>query len=65
MGLFNRSKKASLQLDETPKPPNTKSFNSSIKFNKNKVNDFMIKAVGGVMNQSDARERFKRPEYNL
>ena len=65
MGLFNRSKKASLQLDETPKPPNTKSFDSSIKFNKNKVKDFMVKAVGGVMSQSDARERFKRPEYNL
>ena len=45
MGLFNRSKKASLQLDETPKPPNTKSFDSSIKFNKNKVKDFMVKAV--------------------
>lgn len=62
MGLFfNRSKNEQVELDEAPKndsmPP--------IRLNKSKIKDFMIKAVGGILNQSDARERFKRPEYNL
>lgn len=62
MGLFfNRSKTQQVELDEAPKndvkPP--------MRINKDKIKDFMIKAVGGILNQSDARERFKRPEYNL
>ena len=59
MGLFFNSKKTAVQQDEAVKsrPP--------INFNKEKIKDFMLKAIGGIYSQSDSRERFKRPEYNL
>ena len=38
---------------------------TSLKINKAKLNDFMLKAIGGIQSHSDARERFQRPEYNL
>lgn len=60
MGLFNKTKKT-VELDETPK----NNYMPPIRINKDKIKDFMVKAVGGILNQSDARERFKRPEYNL
>lgn len=59
MGLFNKTKKE-VELNETPK----NNF-LPIRINKDKMKDFMVKAVGGILSQSDARERFKRPEYNL
>ena len=55
------SKKRKLELDETPKQKQSQ----SIKINKNKMQDFVVKALGNIMSQSDARERFTRPEYNL
>lgn len=63
MGLFNRSKRHEVELDETPVVEKKSSM--PIAFNKDKMRDFIIKAVGGILHQSDARERFKRPEYNL
>lgn len=54
------SKKRKVELDEAPKN-NTK----PITINKNKVKDFVVKALGNIISQSDARERFTRPEYNL
>ena len=60
MGLFNRPKRQ-IEIDEAPK----KEYQPPIRINKEKMKDFMVKAVGGILHQSDARERFKRPEYNL
>lgn len=69
MGLFfNRSNKDvsnnSIE-DINEKAPLTAKPQIPMKLNKEKIKDFMIKAVGGILYQSDARERFKRPEYNL
>ena len=60
MGLFNRPKKQ-IEIDEAPKSQ----YQPPMRINKEKMKDFMVKAVGGILHQSDARERFKRPEYNL
>lgn len=60
MGLFNRPKRQ-IEIDEAPK----KEHQPPMRINKEKMKDFMVKAVGGILHQSDARERFKRPEYNL
>lgn len=60
MGLFNRPKRQ-IEIDEAPK----KEYQPPMRINKDKMKDFMIKAVGGILHQSDAREKFKRPEYNL
>lgn len=60
---FNKKKKQIIdeqvakEIDENKIQP--------IKINKTKMKDFIVKAIGGVTNQSDARERFQRPEYNL
>lgn len=60
---FNRKKKqivdeqVAQEIDENKVQP--------IKINKTKMKDFIVKAIGGVTSQSDARERFQRPEYNL
>ena len=56
------SKKRRAELDETPKQ---KQQNQPIKINKAKMKDFVVKALGNIMSQSDSRERFSRPEYNL
>lgn len=55
------SKKRKVELDEAPK----QQAQQPIKINKNKMRDFVVKALGNIMSQSDARERFTRPEYNL
>lgn len=60
MGLFNRPKKQ-IEIDEAPRSQ----YQPPMRINKEKMKDFMVKAVGGILHQSDARERFKRPEYNL
>ena len=60
MGLFNKPKKQ-IEIDEAPKSQ----YQPPMRINKEKMKDFMVKAVGGILHQSDARERFKRPEYNL
>ena len=60
MGLFNRPKRQ-IEIDEAPK----KEYQPPMRINKDKMKDFMVKAVGGILHQSDAREKFKRPEYNL
>lgn len=60
MGLFNKPKKQ-IEIDEAPRSQ----YQPPMRINKEKMKDFMIKAVGGILHQSDARERFKRPEYNL
>lgn len=49
-----------VELDEAPSKSTP-----SLKINKAKLNDFMIKAIGGIQIHIDARERFQRPEYNL
>ena len=36
-----------------------------LNLNNKKMKDFVLKAIGGIQKQSDARERFQRPEYNL
>ena len=63
--MFKQNKK--VELDETPVSEKQKPNSSStvIPLNKDKIKDFIIKAVGGVFNQYDTRERFQRPEYNL
>ena len=60
MGLFNKPKKQ-IEIDEAPRSQ----YQPPMRINKEKMKDFMVKAVGGILHQSDARERFKRPEYNL
>lgn len=55
------SKKRKVELDEAPK----QQAQQPIKINTNKMRDFVVKALGNIMSQSDARERFTRPEYNL
>lgn len=56
------SKKRRAELDEAPKQ---KQQSQPIKINKAKMKDFVVKALGNIMSQSDSRERFSRPEYNL
>ncbi len=56
------SKKRRAELDEAPKQ---KQQNQPIKINKAKMKDFAVKALGNIVSQSDSRERFSRPEYNL
>ena len=36
-----------------------------IPMNKKKINDFVAKAIAAVKSQSDNRQKFERPEYNL
>lgn len=60
---FNKKKKN--QIDEQVKTELDENKVQPIKINKAKMKDFMIKAIGGVTSQSEARERFQRPEYNL
>lgn len=36
-----------------------------VPMNKKKIKDFLLKAVIGLQVQSQDRERFERPEYNL
>ncbi|MGL4877994.1 hypothetical protein [Paraclostridium dentum] len=61
MAWYSAFKRKAIEIDEQPKS----SYDKSIKINKAKINDFMIKAIGGILDQSHARERFSRPEYNL
>ena len=63
MGLFNfpkKSKQQDIDLNEAPK-----SNSAPIKINKQKMKDFMVKAVGEILSQSNERTNFTRPEYNL
>ena len=55
------SRKRKAELDEAPKQRQSE----PIKINKLKMQDFVVKALGNIMSQSDSRERFSRPEYNL
>ncbi|MEG1494721.1 MAG: hypothetical protein RR406_00255 [Bacilli bacterium] len=59
------SKKRKAELDEAPRPNQPNQSNQSITVNKNKMKDFVVKALGNILSQSDSRERFTRPEYNL
>lgn len=63
MAWFNNKHKVS--LDETPAVKRPKSDSTPIPLNKQKMKDFIVKAIGGIANQSYSRERFTRPEYNL
>lgn len=45
--------------------PSSNNANTSLKFNEKKIKDFMIKAIGNLITQSNDREKFERPEYNL
>lgn len=65
MKLFDKFKPNKVELDETPVAEKKNNSTPPITINKNKMKDFIIKAVGGILNQSDTRERFQRPEYNL
>lgn len=66
MGIFNRRKKQdSIEINETPQPLEIKSKPRSTKINKEQIKDFVVKAIGAITNQSDEREKFQRPEYNL
>ena len=60
MGLFGRKNKQKAEIDEA-----IKQNNIPIKFNKNKIKDFLIKSIGAITDQADVRTKFKRPEYNL
>ena len=60
MGLFGRKNKQKAEIDEA-----IKQNNIPIKFNKNKIKDFLIKSIGAITDQADVRNKFKRPEYNL
>lgn len=66
MSLFDKmfKRKKSIDLDETPVEEKVSTM-KPIKINKAKMKDFVVKAIGAVANQSDNRERFERPEYNL
>lgn len=66
MDLFDKlfKRKESIDLDETPVEEKV-TTSRPIKINKAKIKDFVIKAIGAIANQSDSRERFERPEYNL
>ena len=61
MAWYN-SRRRKAQLDEAPKKQQP---SQHISINKSKMRDFVVKALGNIMSQSDARERFSRPEYNL
>ena len=50
-------KQQPIQIDENKIP--------KLNLNNKKMKDFVLKAIGGIQKQSDARERFQRPEYNL
>ena len=60
MGLFGRKNKQKAEIDEA-----IKQNDIPIKFNKNKIKDFLIKSIGAITDQADVRTKFKRPEYNL
>lgn len=64
MGLFSKKKKidTEINIDEAIK---TNTNNIPVKFNKNKIRDFLLKSIGAITSQSDIRTRFVRPEYNL
>jgi hypothetical protein len=66
MDLFDKlfKRKESIDLDETPVEEKV-TTSRPIKINKAKIKDFVVKAIGAIANQSDSRERFERPEYNL
>lgn len=59
-GIFKQKEK--IDLNETPVE---EKVTRPIRINKAKMKDFVIKAIGNITNQSDDRERFERPEYNL
>ena len=63
MAWYNSIIKKKLELDETPK--SQQKSNQPIPINKSKMKDFVVKALGNIISQSDSRERFQRPEYNL
>ena len=65
MALFSPRRRQT-DIDEKQKPIQTNN-NKSVKLNLNnkKMKDFVLKAIGGIQKQSDDRERFQRPEYNL
>lgn len=62
MAWYN-AKKKKINIDEAPKQKTKSSYPVTI--NKTKMKDFVVKALGNILSQSDARERFTRPEYNL
>lgn len=64
---FNVLRKPHVEIEERPEVKTQQEAPSSapIPINKNKMKDFVVKAVGGILSQSEARERFFRPEYNL
>ena len=63
MAWYNSIIKKKTELDETPK--SQQKSNQPIPINKSKMKDFVVKALGNIISQSDSRERFQRPEYNL
>lgn len=62
MAWYSSKKRLKAELDETPKQPQQ---SPPIKINKTKMKDFVVKALGNIVSQSNSRERFSRPEYNL
>ena len=65
--FFKKNKPNVSQIDEQSYDAEEakKSSDSNYKLNQQKMRDFVIKAIGGVLSQSEERERFHRPEYNL
>lgn len=64
MGLFSSIRRKT-EIQETPPSHIDENKIQKININSKKMKDFVIKAVGGIQKQSDSRERFQRPEYNL
>lgn len=64
MGLFSSIRRKT-EIQETPPSHIDENKIQKININSKKMKDFVIKAVGGIQKQSDCRERFQRPEYNL
>ena len=65
MGFFKRKKASELNLNEGPTSLQEKPPQQNLKLNSKKMKDFVVKAIGAIYSQSDVRERFQRPEYNL
>ena len=66
MKLFNFSNKSKKTVDlNTGLNEVSKSTTAPIRMNKQKMKDFVVKAVGEVLHHSNERSNFLRPEYNL
>lgn len=64
MALFSSRRKQAIDEKREPIEVDENKI-PKININNKKMKDFVLKAIGGIQRQSDARERFQRPEYNL